>query len=202
MDVWYVSYGSNLCEDRFMCYINGDIPHGSETRELGCIDKTAPKRSVLAELPYPLYFAKERSKWGTGGVAFIGHDPIESERTLGRKYLITDEQFSEIVAQENKQPGLEIDLQRVIREGSLTITEGWYGTIIYLGEEVGFPMFTFTANTPMDEAIFSKPSEAYITTIGRGLTELGLNEEEVKDYFLHKRGIEGNFTSDTLPFGI
>ncbi|MGY0694846.1 hypothetical protein ACW2QC_19030 [Virgibacillus sp. FSP13] len=198
MDVWYVSYGSNICEDRFLCYIFGDTPNGSSTKEWGCTDKTAPKRSAKAELPYPLYFAKERSKWGDGGVAFIGDIPVEKERTLARKYLITSEQFSEVVAQENNQPGLQVDLQQVIRMGKQMVTDGWYGSIVYLGEEDGFPMFTFTANTPMDHTIVNKPSAAYLSMIARGLKELGLTEGEIVSYFLGKGGIAGQFTAATL----
>lgn len=80
--VWYVSYGSNLMEERFHCYIKGGIPAGSNEAEKGCRDHTLPVHNKGCELPYPLYFAKDTSKWGTGGVAFIGH-----RSTLQRKQL-------------------------------------------------------------------------------------------------------------------
>ncbi|GGB40426.1 hypothetical protein F3157_16985 [Virgibacillus dakarensis] len=198
MDVWYVSYGSNICEDRFLCYIYGDTPKGSTAKECGCTDKTPPKRSEKVELPYPLYFAKERSKWGDGGVAFIGDRPVYTDRTYARKYLITAEQFSEVVAQENNQPGLLVELQQVLQKGKQTITDGWYGSLLYLGEEDGFPMFTFTANTPMDRTTFNKPSASYLTMIVRGLRELGLTNDEIVSYLLGKKGIAEYFTTDTL----
>ncbi|MBP2258694.1 hypothetical protein [Virgibacillus alimentarius] len=198
MEVWYVSYGSNICEDRFLCYINGSTPRGADKKERGCTDKTPPRRNAMVELPYPLYFAKEQSKWGKGGVAFMGHDFMETARTIGRKYLITREQFSEVVAQENKKPGLEIDFKTIKKKGAVTITDGWYGTIFYLGDEDGFPMFTFTANFPVDAAIFTKPSAAYLATVAEGLGEIGLKKNEIIDYFLEKRGVKEHFTADSL----
>lgn len=199
MDAWYVSYGSNICEDRFLCYIYGEMPGGSDKKERGCADKTAPKRSAGLELTYPLYFAGKRSKWGKGGVAFIGDELVEAERTVARKYLITAEQFTEVVAQENNQPDLQVDLQQVMRMGRQTITDGWYGTIMYLGVKDGFPMFTFTTNTPMSQATFNKPAASYLTMIARGLRELGLTYNEIVSYFLRKRGIAKHFTAATLP---
>ncbi|SET59323.1 hypothetical protein SAMN05216389_11630 [Oceanobacillus limi] len=198
MDVWYVSYGSNLCEDRFMCYINGDRPPGSDKREIGCTDKAPPKVSGVAEIPYPLYFSKERSKWGSGGVAFIDHQKSKDELSIGRKYLITAEQFAEVVAQENNRNDLTIDLDEVIENGFSTIGSGWYGRIVCLGELNGAPMFTFTNNLPMSEMKCNKPSAAYLSTIARGLLELGLDQEDVIDYFLNKQGISGIFTKKDL----
>ncbi|WP_188454222.1 hypothetical protein [Virgibacillus oceani] len=198
MDVWYVSYGSNLCEDRFMCYINGDRPLGSDQRETGCHDKTPPKASRKAAIPYPLYFAKEQSKWGIGGVAFIGHDQNVYETTIGRMFLITDEQFSEVVSQENNKRKLRINFSSVIARGYQQITDGWYGRIIYLGDKEGYPMFTFTSNAPMDKYLYNKPSSAYLSTIANGLLELGLGHSEIIDYFYGKRGIKGHFSREKL----
>jgi len=188
MDVWYLSYGSNLSVDRFLCYIEGGAPEGSTEAELGCFDKTPPKENVKMEIPYPLYFSKERSKWGEGGVAFIDHHPVEDEVTIGRKFLITDEQFKEVVAQENNEQGLDIDLDTVIQEGAAKITNGWYGRIMYLGEKDGAPIFTFTSNVPMTEQKIKEPAQAYIRTIANGLMKMGMTEREVSHYLKAKRG--------------
>ncbi|WP_099159785.1 hypothetical protein [Virgibacillus ndiopensis] len=198
MDVWYVSYGSNLCEDRFMCYINGDRPIGSAKKEIGCQDKTPPKASRKAEIPYPLYFAKEQSKWGPGGVAFIGHVQTDYAATIGRMFLITEEQFSEVVSQENNEYGLHVDFNRVIEKGYQKLTEGWYGRIVFLGDKDGYPMFTFTSNDSMDKQSFVKPSSAYLSTIANGLLGLGLTKTEITDYFSGKRGIHRHFSRESL----
>ncbi|WP_163970259.1 hypothetical protein [Oceanobacillus halotolerans] len=198
MDVWYVSYGSNICEDRFLCYIYGGTPEGSEKREVGCHDKTPPKRSEKAEIPYPLYFAKEKSKWGKGGVAFIGNETKREELTIARKYLITAEQFCEVVEQENNNQRLDIDVNKIISEGHLDINAGWYGRLMYLGDKNGNPMFTFTNTEPMTDQTFTIPPSTYLSIIGRGLLELGLTDEAVAEYFLLKRGIKGKFTKESL----
>lgn len=58
MDVWYVSYGSNLSYERFLCYINGTTPKGSTKAEQGCRDKTLSNATGKITIPYKLYFAK------------------------------------------------------------------------------------------------------------------------------------------------
>ncbi|MFD2044840.1 hypothetical protein ACFSTA_14245 [Ornithinibacillus salinisoli] len=198
MDVWYVSYGSNLCEDRFMCYIYGDRPPGSAQAEIGCTDKTPPQANGKIEIPYSLYFSKERSKWGIGGVAFIDHERKHQTNTIGRRYLITGEQFSEVVAQENNRSTMYIDLEQVIANGSLSIGSGWYGRVVYLGVMDGAPMFTFTNNDPKKNMKINKPATAYLSTIARGLLELGLEREEVVEYFMSKEGIRGFITNEKL----
>ena len=55
--VWYVAYGSNLCESRFMAYINGS--DGSTwPKAVGCRDKTPPLRDISGEIPGSIYFAE------------------------------------------------------------------------------------------------------------------------------------------------
>ncbi|MFD1360754.1 hypothetical protein [Lentibacillus salinarum] len=198
MNVWYVSYGSNICEDRFLCYIYGGAPEGSNQAEAGCSDKTPPKSTGIAELPYKLYFAKEESKWGKGGVAFIDHEKNTESKTFARKYLITAEQFTGVVEQENNAKCLTIDVNKIINNGYLDITAGWYGRLIYLGDNAGSPMMTFTDTKDMKRQIITPPPTSYLTTVARGLKELGLTKEEIIDYFLTTKGIESFFTRDSL----
>lgn len=51
------------------------------------------QRKQKAMLSYPLYFMKEKSKWGKAGVAFIVHQQDKDTKTYARKYLIADGQF-------------------------------------------------------------------------------------------------------------
>lgn len=198
MNVWYVSYGSNLCKDRFMCYIQGGKPEGSVKIEKGCRDQTPPEADEKVDLMYPLYFAKERSKWGEGGVAFISHDKLSARKTIGRMYLITDEQFEDVVAQENNQDKLSIDLHKVIENGYQDINKSWYGRILFLGYMDKAPMFTFTNPNPMNDEKFTLPPASYLKIISRGLMELGLHTEEIIRYFNTCMGINGKFTTDKL----
>jgi hypothetical protein len=196
--VWYVSYGSNLMEHRFLCYILGDQPEGSSQKERGCRNPARPLKNSPAKLPYPLYFARERTKWGEGGVAFIGHEKNDKYTTIGRKYLVTAEQFMDVTAQENSVDEIEADLEEVIEKGHIHFGTGWYSRMVYLGEEEGYPMVTFTCNLDMDEQNLNPPPESYLTTIAKGLLQVGLKKEEAVEYFIGTPGIEGNMGEEQV----
>ena len=55
--IWYVCYGSNLCLERFMCYLTGK---GSEkynvdsNPEREYKDQSLPRRSKLIKIPFIL----------------------------------------------------------------------------------------------------------------------------------------------------
>lgn len=181
-----------------MCYILGTKAPGSAIAEKGCSDPTPPLANKKLELPYPLYFAKERSKWGKGGVAFIDPNRTEQEMTIGKMYLITEQQFKEVVSQENNVSYIPMDLKKVIQEGSGNIGNGWYRQILYVGEEDGYPIFTFTNPDPMDKVPCNPPNTAYLSTIAAGLLELGYHKEAIVSYFLHKQGIQEHFTKESL----
>ena len=53
--VWYASYGSNMCIERFLCYIRGGAVDGMQGTCLGCADKTLPLKSKRVMLPHELY---------------------------------------------------------------------------------------------------------------------------------------------------
>ncbi len=192
--VWYASYGSNLCEDRFLCYIKGGMPQGSKKMHSGCSDKTAPRAIQNIIINRALYFAMEFSSWGKGGVAFIKNKPDEKEATLGRMYLITIEQFVDVVRQENDYEGkLEIDFYNVQEQGSsVFLSNTWYGNLIYLGEESGYPIFTFTNEQFLEEEI-NAPSNEYLNTLKVGVREsYKMTDIEVQSYFESKLGIRNN----------
>src|SRR5690625_5218924 len=174
------------------------MPEGSNKVERGCANQTPPKKVEKATLPFPLYFMREKSKWGKGGVAFIGHEKDPHTTTFARRYLITDEQFREVVEQENNMDSLNINVGDIIDRGFVDLTAGWYGRVIYLGEAEGAPMFTFTSSNAMGDFDFTIPPPTYLYMISRGLKEVGLAEEEIVDYFLTKSGIKGEFTKDSL----
>ena len=119
--VWYASYGSNLSYSRFLCYINGGTPGGSSKRCEGCSDKTPPQDRRPITIPHELYFARESSSWGGKGVAFVKSQRDDNVKTFGRMYLITREQFTQIVRQEN---GRLPDDTRIIIDFEDTITQG------------------------------------------------------------------------------
>jgi len=81
-NVWYASYGSNICLERFMEYINR------------CTDKTAPTDVMPITFNHNIYFSGESRTWERKGTAFL--DDSCSGMALGRMYLITSEQFAQI----------------------------------------------------------------------------------------------------------
>ncbi|CDQ18148.1 hypothetical protein SAMN05192559_102109 [Halobacillus karajensis] len=191
--VWYASYGSNLNRDRFLCYIKGGKPEGSGKVEVGCKDPTLPIEEATYIMHYPLYFAMESGRWQQQGVGFIGLKQDNKHRTYSRKYLITIEQFMDVVKQENNGAALDIDLHEIMDQGYKTIKDSWYGTILYLGNEGGYPVLTFTADWDLDVP-FNQPSKEYLSMIIHGLkSTLGLENKEVIDYLSSKPGIDGYY---------
>ncbi len=183
--VWYASYGSNLCLDRFFCYIRGGIPEGSSKMHEGCRDQTLPKEIKNIEIKRDLYFAKAHSSWGKGGVAFINNEKNNNASTLGRMYLITYDQFVDVVKQENNYTEeLCIDFQEAIDRGNTVfLNNSWYGNLIYLGEERGYPIFTFTNDKYLEQEI-NLPGIAYLAILKKGVKEsYGLDEIDTKKYF-------------------
>lgn len=187
--VWYACYGSNLLEERFKCYIAGGKPAGSFRTYTGCTNKTLPKKSKPLEIKAELYFAKSSKTWSGGGAAFI--QPNEKELTLGKMYLVTSDQFTELVKQEIKFEGkLQPDLNLAIMNGYIiTLPETWYGKILFLGFEKEIPVFTFTNNDFLESEI-NAPNEHYLNKIILGLKEThNLTNEQIFYYLSCKKGI-------------
>lgn len=196
--VWYVCYGSNLLEERFTCYISGGRPAGSFRTYTGCTDKTLPAASKSVEIKAELYFAKRSKTWSAGGVAFI--KPDESSHTLGKMYLISAEQFTELVKQEIRFAGeFKPDLALAVKNGHLiTKPETWYGKILYLGRNQELPMFSFT-NIDFLEKEINAPDKYYLKNIILGLKETyDLSEKQILEYLSCKRGIQGNISEKDL----
>lgn len=84
--VWYACYGSNLCYERFMKYINS------------CRDNSKPQESRTMIVKGRMYFANRSSRWNKQGVAFF--DNSADGQTIMRMYKITAEQLIDIHQQE------------------------------------------------------------------------------------------------------
>jgi len=192
--IWYASYGSNILEDRFNCYIKGGKPNGSNNLYKGCTDKTLPTESEEIYIKSELYFANKSKSWNGSGVGFIKTDFDENKTTLGKMYLITREQFIEVVKQETNNNGeLNIDFEKAQKSGSLVFREkSWYGNLLYLGEQNGNPIFTFTNERNLTDKI-NAPNKEYLSMIISGLKETyNLSDTAIKEYFEGMEGIKGN----------
>ncbi len=185
--IWYAGYGSNLLKSRFLCYIGGGQPEGAKKRYPGCSDKTEPRADKQIIIPYGLYFSKSSSIWEDKGVGFIKTQRNEHAGTLGRMYLITREQFVQVVRQENalepSDKSVEIDFETTITNGSSTIPANWYSRIVYMGEAEAYPIFTFTGNWTDEEIDVNPPGDKYLTTIAKGIKECySISDEEIINY--------------------
>ncbi|TBW27077.1 hypothetical protein [Gramella sp. KN1008] len=192
-EIWYACYGSNIREERFMCYINGGIPPGAVRNFAGCADKTKPGESRKISIPHEMYFAKESVTWNGGGICFLKPKEDSNIETLGRPYLINSGQFKDLVRQELKFEGeLIIDFKRLVKDGFYNcMTDGRYGLLLYLGEIEGKPVVSFTSEKFLKDEI-NAPNRAYLETIVNGLMEIyDLDESQLIEYFRQKKGIEG-----------
>jgi hypothetical protein len=190
--IWYASYGSNLnYKGRFLCYIVGGTPLGAKKRNEGCRDKALPLDNRGISLNFELYFADYSSSW-KGAVAFIKQS--ETSKTLGRMYLITDDQFNDVVLQENAK---KVDGRRMVPEFNqlcqeqdfLLADSGLYGRLLRVGEEDGYPIFTFTATK--NDLKVGAPSEAYVRVIVSGIKETypAMTDGEICEYLWRCQGI-------------
>ena len=163
--LWYVSYGSNMLRERFMCYIKGGV-YGCSRYRRPCGDTSGPLAVKTIEIPYDMYFANSSGSWNYCGVSFL--DTTRKGKSLGVAYLITREQFVHITGQENGR--------RDARESC-----GWYDDIIHLGKMDGFDMMTFTNRELRPN---NEPSEQYLDTLTMGIRQNWpeMSDEEIEEY--------------------
>lgn len=155
--VYYFVYGSNLSFERFQYYVKGGIYPVTGKSYIGCTDKNLyfdikePIKHVAKDLK--LFFGQSSSSWGNQGVAFV--EELEGGLVYGRLYLVTEEQFKEIQAQEGKSPR-------------------WYGRTIdetFLGYYDNIPIRTITCEKGINK--INPPSSLYLSVIKQGLIETG-----------------------------
>ena len=168
--IWYVSYGSNLSSARFRVYLEGGTAPGRTKAQVGARDRSLWRDDRAVTIDRRLVFAGASRWWGGGGVAFV--DPAQSTaQTRARAYLITVEQFQDVLAQESgREVGTEVDLTAAISDGQAVLGDGHYDRVLLVGHE-GHPMLTFTTPRPITELQTNPPSDAYAGTIATGLVE-------------------------------
>jgi hypothetical protein len=195
--VWYVAYGSNLFQERFSCYLAGGRPAGGRRTYTGCRD-TRPARDIRAvTLPGGIYFALTSLTWG-GGMAF--YDPSLPGRAAARAYLLTRQQFCDVIAQEMRRDvGDDHDLAEVMETGRQILGPGRYETVIKVGERDARPMLTFTAPEGAHAANLNAPSAPYLTMLGHGLREAhGWSRERAARYLSARPGARRAWTAPRI----
>ncbi len=168
--IWYAAYGSNLCRERFLRYLQGGPVPGSTAIQSGARDPSPPRDDRRHELPGTLYFAGRSITWNGGGVAYLDvGDPLPVP-ALGRVWLISLTQLEDVYRQENREPEVvSIDLDRLLEGGSAQPSQGAYGRLVVLEPIDDIPVITFTA--PGRRTDRNPPHQSYRTIIARGLTE-------------------------------
>lgn len=199
--VWYFSYGSNMDEARFRCYIEGGRPAGSKVTERGCSDTSPPRVCGPLTLPGVMYFGDYSTKW-IGGVAF--YDPFSAGVLLGKAYLITLHQFRQVTEQDGDAIVTMDHLDTALAVGSCTIANGdkpaTYDTIICPGELAApggqvYPVLTFTASRSLAGATGAYPEPAYAQRLITGLVSLGLSPAEADTYLFRCLAVNGSHMS-------
>lgn len=168
--VWYVAYGSNLSSARFRRYLDG------------CRDTSAPRRWAPVEVPHRLLFARESSHWGGGGVAFLDPGRSTGAGTLGRAWLVTRDQFADVLAQECGLPVGSVEVPALDAGCVVARADHWYGCVVPLGLHQGWPMVSFTDESAAAQAP-GGPGPAYRAVVAEGLAEThGLSPAEADAY--------------------
>lgn len=168
---WYAAYGSNLSRARFDIYLRGGTPDGATHHYPGCRDLSAPLEDRPGEIEMQLAFGGTSKTWG-GGVAFVRPSGVAKARL----YLVTREQFADVIAQENwLEPG-SVDID----DDTTTIGESMYGSVPALGFLDGHPIRTITQDA---DTHLAPPSPAYVAYIAEGLREShGMTPDEIDRY--------------------
>ena len=190
--VWYAAFGSNMSSARLALYLEGGVLHGTARVYEGCRDPTPPREARSLTLPGRLRFAGESSVW-RGGTAFYA--PGDRGAVHARAYLITPEQFGDLVAQETRHPvGRTLLLARSgpTQHGLSHV----YDVVLDLGKLDGHRMLTLSSSYDLP---VNPPSAAYVRTIMDGLAEgFGLGAEERIAYLAGLAGMAPVWTSEEL----
>ncbi len=209
--LWYAAFGSNVNRDRFLEYIRGGTSRFNGAPLPGCRNAQDPIRDYALAINRELYFARFSERWG-GGVAFVRPEPSRSQ-TLGRAYLITEEQFVDIACQENgRRPGdreMKLDYAYSEQNRESYFTPGApsrpsavgtlpYGRILLLATRESWPVFTLTAEWS-GYADVTPPARAYVKCIADGIRQLGrISQKALVEYFITRVGVKERISRPVL----
>jgi hypothetical protein len=185
--IWYVAYGSNLSRERFCTYLQGGQPNGSERNYPGCRDTSDAVDSFGLLIIGGVYFAGQSSGWGAG-MAF--YDAEATGEVAARAYLITTEQFVDVLAQETRRPpGMTLDLEPFFQGDSYSDGVGGYPLLVRVGERRGLPLVTFTRPRSTASPL-AAPSAPYLAAMAIGLREAhGWSEVQIDRYLSALPGV-------------
>ena len=121
---------------------SGGQPEGSERNYPGCRDTSDAVDSFGLLITGGVYFAGQSSGWGAG-MAF--YDAEAKGEVAARAYLITTEQFVDVLAQETRRsPGMTLDLEPLFQGERYSTGVGGYPLLVRVGKRGALPLVTFT----------------------------------------------------------
>jgi hypothetical protein len=176
MDVWYVSYGSNVSLTRLSCYLAGGRADGSMRHNPGARNAALPRDDRVIDLPGLVSFVGSSPQW-LGGVAWYDHDTPGPAH--GRAWLLESSQLEDLVAQENHVPVGSVAIGPELWEAGGLMDVPAYRRLVRFDDIDGVAAYTFTRP---DRLAPTPPSPAYLDTIGRGLIEAGIDEAVAAAY--------------------
>ena len=187
MDVWYASYGSNMCADRLACYLTGGCPPGAAgptpapgtgpcpricgpSSSMGASTSPGtPPRGTAGSRSTTLKVRVRPSAAPTGSRR-VSSPTCWSRRCTGSRVPTTTSASCS---------------RRACRPG-----DGRYESLHVVGELEGEPVVTFTSPERMHAADRSQPSATYLATMARGPHGgHGWDGDRVAAYLLERPGI-------------
>jgi len=209
--LWYAAYGSNINRERFLEYLRGGVSRFNGVRYAGCRNHDEPIRDYAIAISRELYFARMADAWG-GAVGFVRSEPANTQ-SIGRAYLITEEQFVDIACQENgRRPGdpdfaFDYAFAGRAAESYLNPTDPsrpsgggslWYGRVLTLGTRESWPIFTLTAEWSGYSDV-NAPGRAYLKCIADGIRQLGrISQKALVEYFISRVGVRDRISRPVL----
>ena len=184
--IWYACYGSNMDYERFLKYIQGgQLIVNNKTKEYKACptDVKPPEQSEPYSIDRRLFFAKESNTWNQHGVAFISNKRNKNSKTFAKLYLISEDQFSHLFAQENGRSNVRIDYKHLFENGYLDFDYNFYNRILVIEKNhKGFPVLTFTNKSKL---LPNKPFVEYASLIINSLISThNLTTKEAFDYIV------------------
>lgn len=139
-------------------------------------------------------------------MAFLDADSAGVIPAKGRAWRITLGQLEDVFRQENGQRDLiDIDLGRLMKDGSCTLLQRSYGRLVCLGELDGLPVFTLATPSEMlagsgVEKFDPKPAHiSYLSVIAKGLNEtLAMTATQSAEYLASLPGNDSVYVADQL----
>ena len=177
--VWYVAYGSNLLEARFLSYLAGcdDGPAWGSHR--GARDPSPPSGDRRVVVPHPVFFGGHSRKW-QGGCCFCRAEPPEPGRlpVVGRAWRITWDQMTDVVAQETNRPTDQASMPETPPppDTAVRVLDGVIDLVVGMPEIDGERACTLASSDPPE---IGPPSLTYRDVLAAGMAEMGLDPAQI-----------------------